>query len=356
MFNRYAVLFAVFAFCFFSCINKEKNDRESGSLSSENTEADSSSEETNQIVYPDSVLLAYFDSIAALPVAELVKTVKLQSDTDFRNVQPLDISLSDEEFAEIRQAAKSEALDVNLAAKIFPGYQPDSTDSANGLISVSFFSFDRRKNDFKEFAICPGGAFNGWGCDIFFFEGKKIIARRHAEHHYGLELKSFKDADGKTVVYYRQNFESGTGIWWYNFYFYKYSEGKIIPVLDEIENSNLGFPWSIRSMWLKSTVVRTNPLTLKIVYSQALEDTVKPRFIENDSTFVNYKWNSQKQCFEGDYQKAGLSKDRLYSYYLDNSSDLFINLYAKQLKQMLSERENRGVVLGYLNEAINLRR
>jgi hypothetical protein len=221
------------------------------------------------------------------------------------------------------------------------------------MIPFTFVSFDKNKKEFKEFAVCLGYADAGWSCEMYFFSGNKIVAKHNINHRYGLELEHYKDIDGKTVVYYKENYQSGTGIWWFNFYFYKYYNNKLIPILNELENGNLQFPWSTRVLWLESTIQKTNPLTLKMVYYQAFSDSAEsPKYI-NDSTFVQYSWDDKTKKLVGNYDKSKISKAQILTYYLEDNELLFINAYNELLKNNLQDKRFRQSTFNYLNEVKN---
>jgi hypothetical protein len=177
-----------------------------------------------------------------------------------------------------------------------------------------------------------------------------------------LDLKYFKDIDGKTVVYYRGEFTEGSGIWWYNFFFYKYDGDKIIPVLNELQNANLlqPSPWGARELWLESTVQKTNPLTIKMVYHQKLPDTLlsdtdnatragSGPMIVNDSTIVKYVWNEKTKTLDGQFAGSKITRAQILSYYLIDNERLFINANYKKLKALLLDKTTRKATLNYIN-------
>jgi hypothetical protein len=169
-------------------------------------------------------------------------------------------------------------------------------------------------------------------------------------------LNYYKDADGKTVVYYDRNFGTGSGAWWDNLYFYKYDNDKLIPILDELENGNIQPPY-FRARWLKSNIKSTHPLTLKMVYYQNFNPTIRlpdttiyqssPNFVD-DSTVVRYAWDEKSKTLKGNYPQSKLNKAQIMSYYLADNEYLFINSYYKPLKRMLKDDKQRKWVFSYL--------
>jgi hypothetical protein len=343
----------VILFVLLSCNNEQINNdakKISNSITYENTDKPI---ERKSIQYTEKELNKYLDSIGALPEHPQIDNVAFMPDSIFKSQQEIDKSISPKNFKILKEAILSNAIDYKSALNIFGSFQIDSIYIQRNLIPVEFFPFDIKKEEFEEFAICLGSSDLDWSCELFFFKSNKIIAKHNIHHRYGLELEHYKDGDGKTIIYYKENFQSGTGIWWFNYYFYKYYDNKLIPVLNELENSNLQFPWSIRVLWLESFIQKTNPLTIKMVYYQAFSDTViSPRFVD-DSTVIKYTWDEKSKSLIGGYEKSKITKPQILSYYLEDNELLFINAYYKTLKANLNNNELKEATLKYLNEVKN---
>ncbi|MDR2840632.1 MAG: hypothetical protein LBV75_05135, partial [Paludibacter sp.] len=216
------------------------------------TETDSTkvtNEEKLQIQYTDQQLENYLDSIGNLPTCQLANKVSFVADSIFKNQLQIDKLISASDFAKLKQAIKQEKIDRKTAISIFGKINVDSSYLEKGKIPVTLISFDKNKNDFNEYAICLGYPDMGWSCELYFFKHNKILALHRIEHRYGLVIEHYKDNDGKTVIYYKENFGTGTGIWQFNFYFYKYYDNKLIPILNVLENGNLDMHWGDRIFW-----------------------------------------------------------------------------------------------------------
>jgi len=309
--------------------------------------------EIQNIRYSDKQLEYFLDSIGQVPALALLEKASFYSDSIFKNQQSMHDSLSVVDFNKLKNAVKSKNIDLSFAKRIFCNLAIDSFYLKKDQIPFIFFSFDKHKYEFNEFAVCVGNTDINWYCDLYFFKTNKIISRHRIEHHYELDLKHYKDSDGKTIVFYKENYESGSGIWWYNLYFYKYADNKIIPILNELENSNLQYPWHIRVLRLESKILKTNPLTIKMVYSQELPDTANNlHSIINDSTVIQYKWNELGKTLVGDYSK--LSKAQMITWYLQDNELLFINSFHSRLRNMLNDSlVIRNATLDYLNKVKN---
>ena len=333
--------------------NGQKSINQKNNLDSLQTAKDSTNENIKSIQYSNQQLEIFLDSIGKLPSQPLMDKVAFMPDSIFKNQQPLDIIVKGSDFEKLKKGCKEEHLDIRMAKAIFGDIKIDSAYLKDGIIPLTFVSFDNNRNDFKEFAICLGYADAGWNCEMYFFSENRIISKHNINHRYGLELKHYKDIDEKTVIYYKENYKSGSGIWWFNFYFYKYYDNKLIPILNELENGNLQFPWSIRILWLESTIQKTNPLTLNMVYYQAYSDSAEsPKYI-SDSTFVQYTWDEKTKTLVGNYEKSKISKAQIMTYFLIDNELLFINAYNELLKNNLKDERFRQSTLNYLKEVKN---
>ncbi|WP_333695668.1 hypothetical protein [Flavobacterium sp.] len=309
--------------------------------------------------YTDQQLEIFLDSIGNFTPSYFADNVSFVADSIFKNQLQMNKVISQSDFSKLKFAINEEdeilrTIDIKTAKNIFGEIQVDSSFVADGKIPITFFSFDKRKEDFNEFAICLGytdaGEF-GWSCVLYFFKNNKIIAKHNIYHRYGLELNHYKDSDGKTIIYYKENFGSGTGIWQFNFYFYKFYNDKLIPILNVLENGNLN-SWGRRNFWLETFVTKTNPLTLKMVYHQFFYGTKGEgddyRIID-DSTFIQFKWDEKSRTLIGNYEKSKTNKFKILTYYLDSNELLFINTYYTELKNGLKNKTKRHIILNYLN-------
>jgi hypothetical protein len=327
-----------------------------------------------EVRYNDNVLEAFLDSLGRLSTQSLAAKVAFMADSIFKSQIQVDSIISLKDFEILKKATKKGVINVNIAKRIFVNTLIDSTCNQKsiltttkaGFIPIVYYSFDKRKNDFNEYAICIGNPEFCENTILYFLKGNRIVARHNGYNRDVFDLKHFKDTDGKTVFYYKVEFDEGSGIWWYNFFFYKYYGDKIIPVLDELQNANLlqPSPWGARELWLESTVQTTNPLTIKMVYHQKLPDTLLsdtdnatkaesgPKIVD-DSTIVTYNWNEKTKRLEGQYAKSKITRPQILSYYLVDNEKLFINTNYKKLKELVNDKKTRKATLNYLNAVKN---
>lgn len=335
-----------------SCnIEKKKNNPKNISYYFNNLKNENPDGEI-KIQYSDFILELFLDSIGSISLKQLGEEITYMPDSIFENRKQINKRISINDFNLLKEAAKTKIIDYQTASKIFNEGEYDSLNFKQGDIPITMYSFDENQNDFKEFALIVGSNF-GRNCELYFFKSNQLLSKHNIYHHSGLVLEHYKDNDGKTIIYYKENYISGTGIWWYNFNFYKYYDNKLTPILNEIKNANLQSPWGIRVQWLESFVVDTNPLTLKMVYSQEFSDTLINSSIIKDSTFIEYHWNNDLNKLIGNYKESKISKNQILSFYISDNELLFIKAYNKLLKTNLNKKEHRKAILNYLNEVKN---
>lgn len=346
------ILFQLSVILFISCLHQPKKHPDS-----QDATEDSLLHPLNKkIQYSDQQLESFLDSIGKLPTKHWMEKTAFFSDSIFRNRQSLNDSLNPADFKELKSACKSKLIDQKFARKILPDLVLDSAYMNQKEIPFTLISFDQHDSDFKEFAVCAGNPELTDSCRIYFFQSNKIISKHSNYNRYGLSIDHFKDSDGKTIVYYIENYESGTGIWWNNYYFYKYYGHQLIPVLNEIQNANLQLGWSIRILNLESSILKTKPLTMKMVYYQELPDTANNlHSIVADSSIICYRWNEISKTLDGDFSNSKLSMPQKLSFYLQDNELLFINSFHSRLRDMMNDSLLiREATLKYLNEVKNI--
>ena len=354
------IIFYISILLFLTCCGSaQKNNIPGNSDGTENNTTTDAENEKPQIQYTDQQLERYLDSIGGLPPSKLADNVSFFADSTFKNQLQMDRNLSESDFEKLKKIINEKEeieriIDLKTAKRIFGEIAVDSSYLVSGRIPVTLISFDKNQNDLNEFAICLGNPNSGWNCKLYFFKRNRIIAKHLIEHHYGLEIKHYKDTDNKTIIYYEENFGTGTGIWQFNYFFYKYDGNKLIPILNELQNGNLQTGWGPRIYWLETSIVKTNPLTLKMVYYQELYDKKgNAHRIIDDSTFVQYAWDENAKVLAGDYRNSKINKQQILTYFVADNEILFINTYYKTLKSSLKVKKKRQLTLLYLNKIKN---
>lgn len=312
------------------------------------------------VQYSEKELVSLLDSIGNLNPNSWTEKLTFIADSTLFNQIKLNNKLSSTDFNELKTTIKNGVINLDLAKRVFPQLEIDSSLASNlenNKLPIGFYSFDNNQKDFSEFAISigyDGGLF--WNNDVYFFKSDKVIAKHKIFHRYGLELKHFKNELNETTIYYKVNYGSGTGIWWHQFNFYRYDNDELLPALTEIENINLQYPWSIRAYWIESTILDTKPLKLKFVFSNQFSDTLgnQIEFI-NDSTEIKYKLDTNKKIYEPDFGDNKLNKLKLLTYFHADNELLFVNINYDLFKKELNSNDQvkRQAILNYLNELKN---
>ena len=350
-------LYLLVCLALFGCNKQERNGREPS------TRPSAAGQAATQVAKPSGYkarLEAFLDSVGQLPTQPLAAQAAFIADSLFRSPKPLDVTISQRDFGILKLAAKQGFMSVNTARRIFDNksISYDCTEAsvlrtyAKGLIPVEYYPFGG--SGFEEYALCIGSSGHCSGAWLYFLKQNQIIAKHDGYSHYGLDMSHYQDsADGKTVVYYRKEFTSGSGIWWNNYFFYKYDDNALIPILNELQNGNLQPFWGYRNYWLESFIEKTNPLTIKMVYHVQLPDTAKPDYSPNiidDSTLVKYTWNETAKRLEGQYNQSKITNSQVLSYTVQQNDLLFINAYHHTLRRSLQDSTIRKSTLIYLNK------
>ena len=348
-----------------NAVNAEK---EIASLDSNNTDdsqtvsADDDSTNTFEPVqYSDEELIALLDSIGHLNPNSWTEELASIVDTVLNSPIQLNKQLSPKDFKELKatlkDSGKNTAIDLDLAKRIFPQLEIDSSLAADAAsmenkLPINFHTFDKNTNDFNEFAISIGPDERVTSDnDVYFFKSDKIIAKHEISHFYGFHLKHFKNEINETVIYYRVNYERGTGILWDQFNFYRYDTDKLLPTLTEIRHIWLDYFWSSRPYRIKSNILSTKPLKLKFVFNNQFTDSSENQidFI-NDSTVIKYKFNTIKKIYEPEFTDTKLNKLKLLTYFHADNNLLFVNANYDLLKKELSgnDQARRQAIMNYL--------
>ena len=303
-------------------------------------------ENVRPMAYSEKQLESFLDSIGRLPIEPMVVEARHYSDSIFYNRQNMAVKFSTTDLQTLLEEAKKGMINEKLAREFHTDY--DSSEVYEGKLYASFHPFDENENQPDQFAICfEVPDMNSEG-DVYFFRKNQCIAKHYIYHRYGLELDHYQDEEGKTVIYYKENFVSGTGIWWWDYYFYRYEGNKLLPLLSELQNGNLRTIPAYPAKWLESTIVNTKPLTLKMVYYLSGENG---EYIINDSTNIQYLRDTKTKMLKGDYKHSKLSQNQILAYNLGTGNEIFfIRAHYEKLKQLMKDKTKRKLVLYFLND------
>jgi len=363
-FKNLLFLFILLTVVLNGCTNSRKSPAKS--ISKNSVPNQSASEADMQ--YPEKVLEAYLDSVGHLSIQPLADATTYQADSTFKNtIVSTAKTLTTADFKMLKEAVRDSMINAKSAKRIFPGLPVDTgcnvksiLDSVKkGFIYLAYFPFNRNRNKFDEFAIRIGNAKHCSGSELYYFKGNRVIAQQNGYSKYNDDLEYLTSVDGQAIFYQVYEFTDGSGVWWNNYFFYKYEGDKIIPVLNELENGNLQDYIGPRALWLESRILNKAPLTIKMVYyvylNRHLDSIDKDTSVRlvNDSTIVRYKWDGQTKTFQGQFDHSKINRLQVLSYTLDADYNLFIAAYYDKLKRELNNKLHRPWVLAYLNKAKN---
>jgi hypothetical protein len=320
------------------------------------------------VKYTEVQLLAFLDSVGSLPTQPLTDDVAYGADSVYENfTKPLNRQLPAADFIALKKAALAGMIRASQIRKIFGEVLVDTTCTAKGILDsvkkgfvyLQYYPFDKDKNKFDEFAVEISDSWQCHGAEMYFFKGSKIIARQHVDGSKD-EAYYYKNTGEQAVVYRTIEFSRGSGIWWFNKFFYKYDGDKLIPVLNILENGNMQAFWGPRVLWLESKIQSTNPLKLKMVYYGQFytrtddKEMFKfgPEFLK-DSTEVTFKWDENSKSLQGQYAGSKITEAQVLTYYVTDNELLFINAYYNTLKKQLLNKEGKKWLLIYLNQVKN---
>jgi len=297
--------------------------------------------------------LRFLDSVAKLNLQPLKDSITFDEDSTFQRRKSFAVSLTTTDFDILKNACKKGKMGFKTAKRLFPNFIDSSfiiADDGNSII-IDHIPLSNNKNKFNEFAVSLGSS--DWSNLVYFFKKNRLIAFHDIFHRYGLEIKHFTGPDGKTVIYYKQNFGSGSGIWQFNYYFYMYSGNQLVPILSILENGNYTWPGP-RTYWLETFVEGENPLKLKFVYNFLFKDSINSDML-NDSTEVLFAYDQNRRAYIGDYKNSKINSDKIQTFYLGDNEFLFIKAYYKELKAWIDgeDRIKKARTLNYLNEVMN---
>ncbi len=311
--------------------------------------------ESAKTIVSERELEELLDAVGKLQPQIWVNDLSRMVDSTFMNQTNLNHTVSTSDFEALKVALQSNKISYELAETIFPNLHVAALDPdypQERKIHIQLYSFDKEKSDFKHFAIAIGQDIVSQNL-LYFFHENKVIACHDIYHRYGLEIQHFRNELNETIVYYKVNFESGTGIWWHQFNFYRYENDELKPALTELQNINQQFPWNLRAFWIESTILSSNPLTFKFVFNNQFTDSLgNPMDFINDSTMVTYYFNRTTKMYEPDFKDDKLSRMKLLTYYLADNELLFVNVYYDVFKKALKSQNRllKQAVLNYLAE------
>ena len=341
----------------------------------------SENEQYPYIKYSEDELCLFFDSIGQLNPDLLYDpdlltegiTYKIRPEANKQTI--LNHKLTSSDFKKLKKAAQEQLIDIDFLQKIFPELEFKlefngifNKDIKENKLPFKFYSFDKNTNDFNEFAIAietVGGELSAYQYPreqhVFFFLGKKKIAKHYIYNHYVTFLKHFKDENNNTVIYYSVTDGSGSDISCMYFFFYKYGNDQLKHVLTEIHRVGDWYCASIIPHYTTAEVVNKRPLQIKFVYENALcvfdpkFDGKEIREFIKDTAVVTYRIDAKSGKYIPNFPETKQNRNKLLTYFLLENHSLFVNTHYDLLKDVLNSDDTmmRNAVLYYLNDMKN---
>lgn len=168
-------------------------------------------DETDTVIpvqFTDNELLALLDSIHELPAEAWIKTASALPDSVYNSAVNLNVSLEKSDFELLKRQVSRSKLSADLFRKMVPNATQLLPDSIKTPINAVLHSFSAETFSFFAVELFP----DTWESTVLFFNKNKLLAVHRIFHKYGLEMHYFEGENQLPTVYYRQNFESGTGI------------------------------------------------------------------------------------------------------------------------------------------------
>lgn len=147
-------------------------------------------------------------------------------------------------------------------------------------------------------------------------------------HRYGPSLNSFINENGELIIYFVENFGSGSGVWQFHYFFYKLSVGEIKPVLNWLQRSTFSWP-HIRGFNFEIDILSYSPLIIRNNYSNYLKGhpgdrlncTVSEVQILDESILVEFYWDESKDEYRELNSEISVQNYNK-AYYLGIDADL----------------------------------
>ena len=180
----------------------------------------------------------------------------------------------------------------------------------------------------------------------------QFFSKNHKLGEYKASIKTILEAeifDEKTLII-GQVFQSGTGLYWLQNHFFKFTKERVIPVFQTVSSSYQN-GWSFMDFGISSKIVSKQPL--KIAYEKEIQfrdSTNKVVFKFNKTDTVLFDWNAKQECFEPN-KKSKTHYRNYKSFYIGADLAFLIYANAKWFKSLL--KTEKGI--DFVNQLYELR-
>jgi hypothetical protein len=170
-----------------------------------------------QIQHSDAEYLRFLDSITRKSVSNF--TTFIPANTIPKRGTPCPKTLSDQQFAKLKQGCKSGKISMQWANSIFPDIHTTNLfqfGAKNDSGYIHCFHLGKGKA-FDEYAIGLGDTDKAYSTWLYFFKGKNMIERQEVIYRYELKVDHYALPNGQTILYYLDCMASGMGSWQFNY-------------------------------------------------------------------------------------------------------------------------------------------
>ncbi len=213
----------------------------------------------------------------------------------------------------------------------------------------------------RVFKAVVGSSLN-WENKFFLFIEEsnryQMIGPMKNFHRYGEEIDCFLRKDGALILYFVENFGSGSGIWQFNYFFYEVRKNAIRPVLTWLARSNFQWP-SYRHFTFESTIVSKAPLRIRgsmqneLLGNEHCDTSFYKLELPISEYDVTFRWNQSEAIYQID-KTTGMQADDLAGYYLSRLPEIqFIRSNAEFFKMIIdtkAENDTTCIIREYLGE------
>ena len=267
MILRFTLFFISFSLIFSSCSqNRKKKNRYDNWIDS--IEKMDVSKFDNEIFdYPDSVYNSFKGENTEL------------SSTDYQLIQKI-------------QNTRFKSMELSLDEVSNFSFTKHLKNKSNEHFNIRFIPLDIL-DPFKNYILMIDMN-SDWHKTIQFF------SKNHKLGEYKASIKTILEAerfDNKTLII-GQVFQSGTGVYWLQQHFFKFTNNRVIPVLQTV-SSSYQYGWGCMDYGVDAKIISKNPL--KITYEKQMEfrdslSNVVQKHKRIDT--VLFVWNTQKMCYQ----------------------------------------------------------
>jgi hypothetical protein len=276
---------------------------------------------------------AYVDSIGRMDAAPWVAKV-LRMDWGMGDVTDISVQISEKDWLSLMESYESGRMHRESAERVFPEdalQVVEGGQMAADSVGIIWLTDPRKGGKGKMDMLVVNSTYMDWEADVYFVQDGCLLGRHHAFHKYGLEGVKGVGTGGMPVAYHNVCLESGTGVWEHVHCFFTAENQDLVPMGWVFKEVNLANP-IVRNRNLKGKIVSLSPLTVQ--YDWEVEVGMRyrgPRPSFKGKSTVVYAWNAGQRCLELEFKTANMNQEKLLSFALSASDELFIHAWRKEL-------------------------